>query len=55
MEQTVSCKLAHSIGVLQYDISHVVFRRQVGLMAEENILIFNLQEYSTQLQKHIAN
>lgn len=55
MEQTVSCKLAHSIGVLQYDISHVVFRRQVGLMAGENIVIFNLHEYSTQLQKHIAN
>lgn len=33
MEQTVSCKLAHSNRVLQYDVSHMILRRQVGLMA----------------------
>ena len=52
MEQTVSCKLARSSRVLQYDVSHMPLKRQGGWMAGWNILIFNLHKYSPQPQKH---
>lgn len=53
MEQTVSCKLVHSSGLLQYDISHMLLGRQGEMTVGSNILIFNLHNYSTQPQEHI--
>lgn len=53
MEQTVSCKLANSSRVLQYDVCHKLLRRQGKWMVRWNILIFNLHKGSAQPQKHI--